>query len=119
MGSLRRPACPKDGGSVPTRRHMHRTLAWFLIAAGLGLSQDKPLILRPAPPPKAQRTMPLVILDDGVLYTESPLREQSADERQRNFRLLVDAVKIALRELSDEGFFRQEKECAPKAPPRK
>jgi hypothetical protein len=98
---------------------MHRTLACILIAAGLALAQDKPLILRPAAPQKAPRAMPLVILDDGVLYTESPLREQSVDERQRNFRLLVDAVKIALRELSDEGFFRQEKECAPKTPPRK
>jgi hypothetical protein len=98
---------------------MHRTPAGILIAAGLLLAQDEPLILRPAAPPKAPRAMPLAILDDGVLYAESPLREQSVDERQRNCRLLVDAVKIALRELSDEGFFRQEKECAPKTPPRR
>jgi hypothetical protein len=98
---------------------MHRTLAWILIAAGLVLAQDKPLILRPAEPPRVQRTIPLVILDDGVLYAENPFHDQSLEERQRTLRLLVDAVKIALRELSDEGFFRQEKECAPKTPPRK
>lgn len=102
------------------RRHRHTTLATILIAAGLvAAAQDKPLVVRPAEPPRVQRTIPLVILDDGVLYAESPLREQSIEDRQRTLRLLVDAVKIALRELAAEGFFHPEKECAPMTSPRR
>jgi riboflavin biosynthesis pyrimidine reductase len=98
---------------------MSKLLALVLLAAGTALAQDKRLMERPAEPPKARRPIPIVILDDGVLYAESPFAGQTAEERQRAFRVLVEAVKTALRELDEEGFFSKEKKCAVEAPPRK
>ena len=98
---------------------MSKALVLLLIAVGIGLAQDKLMIQRPPEPPKARRPIPIVILDDGVLYAESPFAGQTAEARERAFRVLVEAVKTALRELDEEGFFSKEKKCAPEAPPRK
>lgn len=91
----------------------------FLIVAGIGLAQDRPLVERPAEPPKPRRPIPVIVLDDGVLYAESPFAGQTAEARERAFRVLVEAVKTALRELDEEGFFPREKKCAPEASPRR
>ncbi|MGA2326174.1 MAG: hypothetical protein ABSH05_07790 [Bryobacteraceae bacterium] len=98
---------------------MSKALALILLVAGIGLAQDKQMIERPADPPKSRRPIPIVILDDGVLYAESPFAGQTAEERQRAFRALVEAVKTALRELDEEGFFSRDRKCTVEAPPRK
>lgn len=98
---------------------MRQAIVLVLMLAGLGFAQEKQLAERPADPPKVRRTVPIIILDDGVLYAESPFAGQTAEDRQRAFRVLVEAVKTAIRELDEEGFFNRGMKPAPDEPPRK
>lgn len=88
------------------------------LAAGISIAQEKQLSERQADP-KVRRPVPIIILDDGVLYAESPFAGQTVEERQRAFRVLVEAIKTAIRELDEEGFFNRGTKPAPNEPARK